>query len=291
MPQTRPVQAIQDNVSRARTRTSAPDSAARSSALKQAGSVAHSALQNVVDAVRRVDRTHARVLERERSQRERERDRRGGGGYQREPQLPRQSALDLLAPRGALTFSLLVRRGGPDHAWNKCEWWPRALSAWLRHTTARQQRAYSSAHTVAGACGVRALRRTRSLRSGGSRHTRGRRRRARCARRGQGRTWTRRRRAQTCSSLRTSARTWRRPLLDIDPRTRGLNRSTSRPSSWSSRLRRAGRRVGGRGSLGARMEKKHLTYSKRTIRQFGGVDPTIRPLEKVRVPLGPRRAL
>ena len=29
------------------------------------------------------------------------------------------------------------------------------------------------------------------------------------------------------------------------------------------------------------MEKRHLTYSKRTIRQFGGIDPSIRPLQKV----------
>jgi hypothetical protein len=28
------------------------------------------------------------------------------------------------------------------------------------------------------------------------------------------------------------------------------------------------------------MEKKHLTYSRRTLRQFGGVDPSIRALEK-----------
>ena len=30
-----------------------------------------------------------------------------------------------------------------------------------------------------------------------------------------------------------------------------------------------------------KMEKKHLTYSQRSIRQFGGIDPSIRVLEMV----------
>ena len=54
--------------------------------------------------------------------------------------------------------------------------------------------------------------------------------------------------------------------------------------------------IGRAGRPPSAMEKRHLTYSKRTIRQFGGIDPTIRPLQKVHIfpragPAPGRRAL
>ena len=107
----------------------------------------------------------------------------------------------------SLTISFLWRAAprGSDQAWNKCEWRPRALSAWLSWCWARGALARKPpirACTVLERTvmtGWRAGAVERAARAGrtlpGERIGR------------HARTWTRRRRAQTCSSPRTPCRT------------------------------------------------------------------------------------